>query len=70
MRRILITTVMALSLATLAGCSMSGASSSDSAPVAPGASEGGGFVSGGPVTDSGGKSLVDGPQIITTVQVT
>lgn len=74
MRRILITTVMALSLATLAGCSMSGASTSDSAPAAPGVAEHSPLVAGdnavGGAAESGAKSLVDGPQIITTVQVT
>ncbi len=74
MRRILITTVMALSLATLAGCSMAGGSTADSAPVAPPVAEHGGFVAGdnavGGALESGNKSIVDGPQIITTVQVT
>ena len=68
----MITTVMALSLITLAGCSMAGGLSAESAPDAPAVggnnySLDGGAPSG--VVESGDKSIV-GPRIITTVQVT
>lgn len=71
MRRILVTTVLALSAVLLSGCSLAGSSTS-SAPDAPVAQPqfSGEDASGGGAPDLGGKDVVNGPQIITTVQLT
>ena len=69
----MITTVMALSLASLAGCSMAGGSSDQATFDAPAIQNGDHSVSEvapGGASESENKAIADGPQIITTVQVT
>lgn len=71
MRRILVTTVLALSAVLLSGCSVSGGAtqSGADAPVTQ-PQFNAGDAAGGGAPESGGKDIVSGPQIITTVQLT